>query len=142
MGAPTPRRATLQAMDGVTGILIKLGARLVVFGLVFFFAARRNPNVLLPNKWATPLIALVFALMNTALYWALTPILNLATLGAFGFLMPFVANVLFLYATVRIFAAKKWIAIESTMTFLWLSVILTVAHGLLWFGLDYLPPKL
>jgi hypothetical protein len=129
-------------MDGVTGVLIKLGARLVVFGLVFFFAARRNPKVLLPNKWATPLIALVFALMNTALYWALTPILNLATLGAFGFLMPFVANLLFLYATVRIFSAKKWITIESTTTFLWLSVILTVAHGVLWFGLDYLPPKL
>lgn len=129
-------------MDGVTGILIKLGARLVVFGLVFYLVARRNPNVQLPRKWATPLIALVFALMNTALYWALTPILNLATLGAFGFLMPFVANLVFLYATVRIFAAKKWIAIASTLTYLWLAAILTAAHGLLWFGLDYLPPKL
>jgi hypothetical protein len=129
-------------MDGVTGILIKLGARLVVFGLVFYLAARRNPNVQLPRKWATPLIALVFALMNTALYWALTPILNLATLGAFGFLMPFVANLVFLYVTVRIFAAKKWIEIASAMTYLWLAAILTAAHGLLWLGLDYLPPKL
>ena len=79
--------------------------------------------------------------MNTALYWALTPILNLATLGAFGFLMPFVVNLLFLYATVRIFSAKKWIGIESTLTYLWLAVILTAAHGLLWFGLDYVPAK-
>lgn len=129
-------------MDGVTGILIKLGARLVVFGLVFYFAARKNPKVLLSNKWATPLIALVFAAMNTALYWALTPILNLATLGAFGFLMPFVVNLIFLYATVRIFAGRKWIAIESAATYLWLAAILTIAHGLLWFGFDYMPAKL
>ena len=129
-------------MDGVTGILIKLGARLVVFGLVFYLAARRNPKIKLPKKWATPLIALVFALMNTALYWALTPVLNLATLGALGFLMPFVANLMFLYVTVRIFASRKWIEIESAMTYLWLATILTVAHGLLWFGLDYVPAKL
>jgi hypothetical protein len=129
-------------MDGVTGILIKLGARLVVFGLVFYVVARRNPHVLVPNKWATPLIALVFAAMNTALYWMLKPILNLATLGAAGFVMPFVVNLVLLYATVRIFAAKKWIQIESAMTYLWLATILTAAHGLLWFGFDYLPPRL
>jgi len=129
-------------MDGVTGILIKLGARLVVFGLVFFVVARRSPRVSVPRRWATPLIALVFALMNTALYWALTPILNLATLGAAGFLMPFVANLVLLYATVRIFSGKQWIRIEGTMTYLWLAAILTAAHGLLWFGLDYLPPRL
>lgn len=129
-------------MDGVTGILIKLGARFLVFGLVFYLAARRNPKVKLPRKWATPLIALVFALMNTALYWALTPLLDLATLGAFGFLMPLVANLVFLWATVRIFASRKWIEIESAMTYLWLALILTAAHGLVWFGLDYLPAKL
>jgi hypothetical protein len=128
-------------MDGVTGVLIKLGVRLVVFGLVFFFAARMNPKVALPNKWATPLIALVFAAMNTCLYWALTPILNLATLGVLGFTMPFVVNLLFLYATVRIFEPKKWIVIESAMTYLWLAAILTVAHGALWLGLDYIPTK-
>src|SRR5689334_14969525 len=99
---PAGPRATLAVMDGVTGILIKLGARLVAFGLVFYFAARRNPNVSVPNKWATPLIALVFALLNTALYWALKPILNLATLGAAGFVMPFVVNLVLLYATVRV----------------------------------------
>ena len=132
----------LVSMDGVTGILIKVGARLVLFGLVFFFAARRNPKVLVPNKWATPLVALVFALLNTGVYWALTPILNLATLGALGFAMPFIVNLLFLYATVRIFQSKKWLAIEGAMTYLWLALILTIAHGALWFGLDYLPPKL
>jgi hypothetical protein len=128
-------------MDGVTGILIKLGARLVVFGLVFFVAARRSPRIQLPSKWATPLVALVFAALNAALYWVLTPLLNLATLGALGFVMPFVANLIFLATTVRIFAAKKWIAVEGALTYLWLAAILTAAHGLLWFGFDYLPVK-
>lgn len=126
-------------MTGVAGVLIKLGVRLLVFGLVFFIAARKNPKVLLPNKWATPLIALVFASMNTALYWLLKPILNLATLGALGFVMPLVANMIFLLVTVRIFQSKKWIEIQGTMTTLWLAVILTVAHGALWLGLDYIP---
>lgn len=129
-------------MDGVTGILIKLGVRFVVFGLVFYLAARQNPRIQLPNKWTTPVIALVFALLTTALYWVLTRILSLATLGAAGFVMPFVANLVLLYATVRIFAARRWLEIEGAMTYLWLATILTAAHGLLWLGLDYLPPRL
>lgn len=122
--------------------MIKLGARLVVFGLVFYVAARRNPNVVLSKKWATPLIALVFALMNTGVYWMLAPLLNLATLGAIGFAMPFVANLVFLYATVRIFQSRRWIEITSALTYLWMAAILTAAHGLIWLGLDYLPKQL
>ena len=126
-------------MTGVVGVLIKLGVRFVVFGLAFFIAAKKNPKVVLPNKWATPLIALVFALLNTGVYWALKPILNLATLGALGFIMPFVANMIFLVITVRIFAAKKWIEIQGVMTTLWMALVLTAVHGLLWLGLDYIP---
>ena len=126
-------------MTGVVGVLIKLGVRFVVFGLAFWLAARRNPKVVLPNKWATPLIALVFATLNTAVYWALSPILNLATMGAIGFLMPLVANMIFLVVTVRIFRAKKWIEIQGMMTTLWMALLLTAVHGLLWLGLDYIP---
>lgn len=129
----------LRSMTGVVGVLIKLGVRFVVFGLAFWLAAWKNPKVVLPNKWATPLIALVFASLNTALYWALSPILNLATMGAIGFAMPFVGNMIFLLLTVRIFRAKKWIEIQGVMTTLWLAIILTVVHGLLWLGLDYIP---
>jgi hypothetical protein len=128
-------------MTGASGLLIKLGVRLVVFGLAFYIAARRNPKVVLPNKWATPLIALVFAVLNTALYWALTPILNLATLGALGFAMPFVVNLVLLLATVRIFQARKWIQIEGTLTTLWMSAVLTGVHGLVWVALDYFPNR-
>jgi hypothetical protein len=129
-------------MDGALGILIKLGVRLVVFGLTFFVAARLNPKVLIHNKWATPLIALVFATLNTALYWILKPVLNIATLGALGFIMPFIANTLFLYATLKIFEKKKWIEIQGMLTTLWMAGVLTITHGALWFALDYLPSKL
>jgi len=126
-------------MTGAVGLLIKLGVRLVVFGLAFFIAAKRNPKVILPNKWATPLIALTFATLNTAMYWVLSRILDVATLNTVGFLMPLIANLIFLLVTVRIFRSKKWIEIQGIMTTLWMAVLLTVVHGLCWVGLDYLP---
>ena len=94
-------------MDGATGLLIKLGVRFVVFGVVFFIAARKNPKVVIPVKWATPLVAAVFAILNTRLYWALRPVLDLATLGALGFAMPFIVNSVLLFVTVRFFAWHK-----------------------------------
>ena len=126
-------------MTGVSGILIKLGVRFVVFGLAFWIAARKNPKVVVPNKWATPLIAGVFAILNTLVYWALSPILNLATMGAVAFAMPLVANLVFLVITVRIFARKKWLEIQSTFTYVWMAIILTAIHGLCWLALDYIP---
>jgi hypothetical protein len=149
-------------MTGVTGILIKLGVRLLIFALVFYIAARRNPKIVIRTRWATPLIAFVFALLNTGLYWALTPILNLATLGALGFVMPLVVNGLLLVGTVKIFhwifvkrhpgaatvdpkkakdAPKPWFEIEGLFALMYMALILTVAHGALWVALDYLPGR-
>lgn len=154
-------------MTGATGILIKLGVRLLVFGLAFFIATRKNPKVVIPTKWATPVVALVFALLNTSLYWALRPILDLATLGALGFAMPLIVNIVLLYATVRFFAwdklprfvpaaavdpkdpkkkqpageARPLFAIDGLFTTLWMALILTVVHGVLWFALDYIPSE-
>jgi hypothetical protein len=151
-------------MSGATGILIKLGVRLLIFGVVFYIAARRNPKIVIPVKWATPLVAMVFALLNTGLYWALLPVLDLATLGALGFAMPLIVNTLLLWATVRFFAwdklprfvvtapktddkkkkeekgeAKPLFAIDGIFAMLWMALIVTVAHGVLWFALDYVP---
>lgn len=153
-------------MDGVTGTLIKLGVRFVVFGVVFYLAARRNPKVVIPVKWATPVVALVFALLNTTLYWALRPILDLATLGALGFAMPLIVNIILLVVTVKFFAwdklprfiakapakdddkkkpepaeAKPLFVIEGIFATLWMALVLTVAHGALWVALDYIPSK-
>jgi uncharacterized membrane protein YvlD (DUF360 family) len=130
----------LADMSPAVAILIKLGVRLVVFTGVFWLAARKNEKVVFEKKWATPLVAFTFAVLNTALYWALKPILNLATLGAIGFVMPLIINGVLLALTVRIFARKKhWFRIDGFMTTLWMATFLTVAHGLLWFGMDYLP---
>jgi hypothetical protein len=150
-------------MDGPTGILIKLGVRLLVFGAVFFLAARRNPKIAIHARWATPPVALVFAMLNTGLYWALKPVLDLATLGALGFVMPLVVNTVLLVATVRFFAweklprvkavadaakpsergvdARPLFEIHGLFATLWMALILTVAHGALWVGLDYLPGR-
>ena len=155
-------------MDGPTGILIKLGVRLLVFGLVFYFAARRNPKVAIHAKWAAPLVAFVFAGLNTGLYWALKPVLDLATLGALSFFMPFIVNMVLLVATVKFFAwdklprvltkpagddkkadkksekkpeAHPLFEIHGILTTLWMAAILTIAHGVLWVGLDYIPSK-
>jgi hypothetical protein len=126
-------------MTGAVGILIKLGVRLVVFGLVFFIATRKNPKVIVAKKRMLPLIALVFAVLNTALYWALKPLVNLATMGIASFVVPFLINLALLIGTVKIFEKKKWLEVQGLMTTLWLSAFLTLAHGLLYLGLDYLP---
>ena len=154
-------------MSPAVVVLIKLAIRLVVFGLVFFLAAKKNPKIVIHNKWATPLIALVFALLNTAVYWLLTPILNIATLGVAGFVMPFIVNMLFLLGTVKAFeklnhrlassannsrlassanpekrkSQKKWIEIQGLMATLWMAAFLTIAHGALYVALDYLPNR-
>lgn len=129
-------------MHGVAGVLIGLGVRFLVFGLVIVVASKQSSKVILHNKWATPLIALVFAALNIGLYWALTPILNLATLGALGFVMPLVANMIFLAITVRLFEAKQWFEVKGLLTQVYLALALTAAHGLCWVGLEYLPARL
>ena len=122
-------------------ILLKIGIRLVVFTAVFWIAAKKNPKVVVQPRWATPIVAAIFALLNTGLYWALKPILNLATLGAVGFFMPLVVNVLLLVGTVKIVEKKAWLKIDGIIATMWMAIVLTVAHGVLWFGVDYLPTK-
>ena len=108
-------------MSGATAILVKLGVRLIVFTAVFWIAAKRNPNIVFAKRWAPPVVGLVFAILNTGLYWMLRPVLDLATMGAVGFALPMVINGVF--------------------TMLWMALFLTVAHGVLWLCLDYLPGK-
>ncbi len=129
----------LGAMSGVTAVLIKLGIRLVVFTAVFWFAAKKNEKVVFEKKWATPLVALVFAILNTALYWALKPVLAVATFGAIGFALPMLINLLLLGVTVRLFQSRRWFTIDGALATLWMATFLTVAHGALWLGMDYIP---
>jgi uncharacterized membrane protein YvlD (DUF360 family) len=126
-------------MSGATAILVKLGVRLLIFTAVFWFAAKKNPKVIFEKKWAPPLAAFVFAVLNTALYFVLRPILNVATLGAVAFAMPLLINALLLGITVRIFQSRKWFRIEGLFATMWMATFLTIAHGVLWVALDYIP---
>lgn len=126
-------------MSPAVAILIKLGVRLVVFTGVFWFAAKKNKSIVFEKKWAPPVVGLVFAILNTALYWALAPVLNIATMGAVGFALPFVINGALLYATMKLFEKKKWFRIEGFFATLWMALFLTLAHGVLWAALDYIP---
>lgn len=143
-------------MTGVPGILIKLGVRLVVFTAVFWFAAHKNKKIVLGKRWAAPVIGVVFAILNTALYWVLAPVLNLASFGAMSFAMPLGVNGVLLYGTERLFGHAKLVGAEDKdgktkrapllqingiFTMLWMALFLTIAHGAMWVALDYLPSK-
>src|SRR5512144_3230839 len=119
-------------MSPFVAVLIKLGVRLVVFTAVFWVAARKNKNIIIDKKWATPLIALTFAVLNTVLYWMLKPVLNLATMGAVAFAMPLLINGVLLVGTERIFQSRKWFRIEGFFATVWMALFLTLAHGVLW----------
>lgn len=143
-------------------MLIKLGIRIVGFLAVFWFATRKNPKIVVKPTWALPLVAGFFAIINAGLYWLLKPVLNLASFHAIWFLMPLVLNLIFLVATVRVFqprtvapppltktAAKDAprpkasrrpsLQIDGISATLFLAGLLTVAHGVLWVAVDYLP---
>ncbi len=123
-------------------LLIKLGVRLLGFIAVFWLATRRNSKVKIQPRWALPLVASLFAVMNTGMYWLLKPVLNLATFGAAWFVLPLAINLAFLMATARIVERKRWLAIDGVRATLWLAFVLTAAHGVFWLGLEWLPTRL
>ena len=139
-------------MSGATAVLVKLGVRLIVFTAVFWFAAKRNQKIVFAKKWVPPLVGLVFAILNTALYWALTPILDLATFNTIAFAMPLVVNTALLLVTQRVFANRlvidpknpkaapqPWFHVDGFFANAWMAIFLTIAHGGLWVALDYIP---
>lgn len=121
----------------MTWLLIKLAIRLVVFGLVFGFVAFRSKKISIQPRWALPAVALVFALLNTGIYWVAKPMLNLATLGMLWVLTPLVINTIFLWLTQRLL---KYVRVEmktdGMFTTLWLASLLTLAQGVLYVILD------
>ncbi len=131
---------TGRILTPMTWLLVKLGVRLLGFIAVFWFAARKHPKIKIEPRWAVPLVGL-FALMNVGMYWLLAPVLNLATFGAAWFAMPLVINLGFLVATMRILDKKRWLVIEGVRATLFLALVLTVAHGVFWLGLDWIPAK-
>ena len=126
----------------MTTLLLKLGARLIAFTLVFWFAAKKNPKIKVEPRWAIPLVAGLFGVFNIGLYWLCKPIINLATFGSVWFILPFALNGVFLFLTARAVEKKKWLQIDGAVATLWLAAVLTAAHGVLWLTRDYLPAHL
>ena len=122
----------------MTWLLLKLGIRLLGFIAVFFVATRKNPKIKIEPRWAIPLVAGLFGVMNVGMYWLLKPVLNLATFGAVWFVLPLLINLGFLIATLRITEKRKWLVIDGIRATLWLAALLTIAHGVFWLGLDKL----
>jgi hypothetical protein len=116
-------------------LLVKLGVRFVIFGAVFAFAVKKNPKITVKPKIALPLVALVFALLNTGLYFLLKPVVSVATLGAAWLVLPFVLNGAFVWLTQKLIRPLR---IDGLRPMLWLAVLLTAAHGLTWLIVDQL----
>ena len=133
-------------MHGATGLAIGFGVRLVVFSAVFWLGSRRLADVRFKSRWLAPVVGAVFAVLNTALYWLLTRGFDLATFGAISFVMPLIVNGLLLFATVKLFGwrerTRDWFRIDSVMAGMWMMLFLTIAHGVCWLGLDYIPNHL
>lgn len=125
----------MSCCSDMEALLVKLGARFLVFGLVFAFAVKKNPKIIVKPKYALPLVALVFAVLNTGLYFLLKPVLNIATLGMASLVVPFVLNGAFVWGTEKILRPLR---IDGWRPMIWLVVLLTAAHGLCWLVVDQL----
>lgn len=148
-------------MHGATGLLIKLGVRWVIFTITFVLATRYLDDVKVSKKWAYPLIGGMFALLNTAFYWLLAGALDIATLSSLQLTLPLVANTVLLIVMIKVsnrFAAQQpvpapakkgvppekprgWLRVDGFFSSVWLAVMVTAAHGVSWFALDYLPSR-
>ena len=123
----------------MTWLLIKIAIHIVVFGLVFGFAVWRSESITIKPRFALPLVAIVFALLNGALYSIFSFVLGLATLGLAFLVMPFVLNAVFLLITTRVLKRLKvQMAIDGILTIAWLAALLTGAHGALWLTFKFL----
>ncbi len=138
-------------------ILAKVAIRLVVFTAVFWLATRprktderdkegrpvlKPARISIQPRWAIPVIGVVFAALNLLLYWIARPVLDIATFRTFSILMPLVVNSLLLFGTTKLVEKRQWMKMASWFSGVWLAVALTLAHGVLYALLDYLPASI
>jgi uncharacterized membrane protein YvlD (DUF360 family) len=112
----------------MTLLVVKILARIVIFGIALTFACRRDGDVKVEPRNKLPLVAGVFALLNTLLYSLLAGILNLSTLWLLFFVVPFVANGLLLMLTDKLLKSFR---IDSITALAKTAEIVTVGHLLL-----------
>jgi hypothetical protein len=109
----------------MTLFLLKLLLRVFVFGVALTYAVRRSNDVTVEPRSKLPVVAAVFAGLNTILYFLIAGALNLGTLWMFFFIVPFVANGILLLATDQLLKSFK---IESMTALARTAGIVTIAH--------------
>ena len=109
----------------MTVLVLKMLARVFVFGVALTFACRRDGDLKVEPRSRMPLVAGTFAILNAVLYGLLAGALNLGTLWMFFFLVPFVANGLLLLLTDKVLTSFK---IESMTSLIKTAGIVTIAH--------------
>ena len=109
---------------------IELGVRIVVFTAVLALAVWKSPRIRIQRRWAIPLVGLVFALLNTGLYWLLSFVLKVATFGMAWLVAPFVVNAVLLWGTGKLLGKIriKGIEVEGTWTLMKLSALLALVQ--------------
>jgi len=112
----------------MTIFILKLLARVFVFGVALTYAVRRSRDVRVEPRTMLPMVAAVFTVLNTLLYYVLAGALNLGTLWLFFFIVPFVANAIILLITDRLLKPFK---IENMTALVRTAAIVTVAHFIL-----------
>src|SRR5215471_4713624 len=108
--------------------LLKLLARIFVFGVALTYVSRRSTDVRVEPRSALPVVAAVFTILNTILYTLISGVLNLGTLWLLFFIVPFVANAIILLLTDRLLKPFK---IESMTALMRTAGIVTIAYFLL-----------
>lgn len=106
-------------------MLFKIAVRVLVFGLALALVSRGNPRVRIQPRSALPLVALVFALLNTFLYGALKLAMNLGTLWLLWFVTPLLVNAALLWATDKL---SRPLRIDGVGALLGASFVMTLAH--------------
>jgi uncharacterized membrane protein YvlD (DUF360 family) len=112
----------------MTVLVLKILARIFVFGVALTFACRRVSDVKVEPRNRLPVVAAVFTALNFGLYWLLAGVVNLGTMFILFFLVPFVANAIILLMTDRLLKSFK---IESLTALARTAGIVTIAHLLL-----------
>jgi uncharacterized membrane protein YvlD (DUF360 family) len=107
------------------GFALSLLVRVVVFGIAIAYVTRRNAKVKVEPRSALPLVALVFAGLNTLLYVLIAGVVKVVTLYTLAIVAPFVANAVLLWLTDRILKPFK---VEGWMALAHASLVMTVAH--------------
>ena len=106
-------------------MLIRLGIAFVVFGAAITFATLKIKEVKVTHKAVIPLVAIVFALLNTALYWLVAFTIKAVSLWTLALVAPFLANAVLLYATDRLI---KQFEIKGIVAFLKTAGLVTIGH--------------